>query len=109
MPTTGAYDFKLSLAAKDGLLDDENLLQRGEWAWFDRGDWLLLYARCPDCGELATLYYKRGDGNKRGHDIDSKGNVSPSVAHSFRYKDVEQCGFHTQPTRLLDFVEKRTT
>ena len=112
MPTSGAYEFKLAGSAKDGLVKDENTIQKGEWGWIDRTGktcWLMIFARCPDCGELMTLYRKRGDKEAQGHDIDAQGNISPSVLHSWMYGNppVERCGFHTQPTRLLGFTDKR--
>lgn len=112
MPTTGAYEFRIARAAKDGLVENENLILKGEWTWIDRGEdgeprWLLVYMRCPDCGHLITLWRKRGEGEAEGHQIDAQGNISPSVLHSYPVNGVEQCGFHTQPTKLLDFVDKR--
>lgn len=119
MPTTGSYEFKLAPAAIDGLIEDENQIQKGEWAWIDRTAdyeaggvkeicrWLMIYARCPDCGFFATLYRKRGEGEAKGHDIDSAGNISPSVLHTWQMDGIEQCGFHTQPTKLLGFVDLR--
>lgn len=119
MPTTGAYEFKLATIAKGGLVVDEDvhLIPRGEWAWIDRtaefeaagipGKCLMIYAMCPDCGQLMTLYRKRGEGQAAGHKIDSQGNVHPSVLHTWNIAGVEQCGFHTQPTRLLGFVDLR--
>lgn len=119
MPTTGAYEFKLASIAKDGLVEDEraHLIPRGEWAWIDRtaefaalgepGRFLMIYAMCPDCGELMTLYRKRGEGEAASHKIDSDGNLYPSVLHTWQVAGVEQCGFHTQPTRLLGFVDLR--
>lgn len=119
MPTTGAYEFKPAAAAVKGVVEDENLIQKGEWAWIDRtadyegsgakeaGRRLMIYARCPDCGELSTLYRRRGAGEPKGHDIDGAGNITPSVQHTWQVNGVEQCGFHTQPTRLLGFVDLR--
>jgi hypothetical protein len=54
-----------------------------------------------------TLYRKRGEGEAKGHTIDAGGNVSPSVLHTWKSNGVEQCGFHTMPTRLQGFVDKR--
>lgn len=118
MPTSGSYEFKLAAAAKDGLLPDANvgMMERGEWAWIDRSQdfvdlldsyCLMIYACCPDCGQLMTLYRKRGDSEAKGHTIDSAGNVSPSVLHTWKVNGVEQCGFHTMPTKLLGFIERR--
>lgn len=118
MPTQGSYEFKLAAAAKDGFLPDAQIEQMkpGEWAWIDRSSdfvdlddsyCLMLYARCPGCTELMTLYRKRGEGEAKGHTIDAGGNVSPSVLHTWKSNGVEQCGFHTMPTRLQGFVDKR--
>jgi hypothetical protein len=119
MPTTGSYEFKVAPAAVDGLIQDENHIGKGEWAWIDRTAefenagvkdtcrWLMIYARCPDCGFLCTVYRKRGAGEAKGHDIDATGNISPSVLHTWQVDGVEQCGFHTQPTKLLGFVDRR--
>jgi hypothetical protein len=119
MPTTGAYEFKLAAKAKDGLVEDAPDLERGEWAWIDRTTdynaagvkepcrWLMIYACCPDCGEPMTLYRRRGGGEAKGHDIDKTGNISPSVLHTWQVNGIERCGFHTQPTKLLGFVDLR--
>jgi hypothetical protein len=119
MPKSGAYEFRLASIAKDGLVADENahLIPPGEWAWIDRTAefaslgkferFLMIYAMCPDCGQLMTLYRKRGEGEPEGHKIDSEGNVHPSVLHTWKMNGVEQCGFHTQPTKLLGFVDLR--
>ena len=108
MPTTGAYEFRLALASKDAVIEDENQIGLGCWAWIDRTAdvpgsrrWLMLYARCPDCGLLCTLWRVRDDAS--GHQIDAHGNLSPSVQCPH-----EPCGFHTQPTRLQGFVDRRT-
>jgi hypothetical protein len=109
MPTTGAYEFKLAAQAVDFKISEDRiyLIEKGEWAWIDlRIDthgWLLMF-RCPDCGETGALWQ---DG--RGHTIDSDGNVTPSVLHSWTYAGVERCGFHTQPTKLLGFVDLRNS
>lgn len=120
MPRSGAYEFKLAAKAVDGLIKNEFELARGEWAWIDRTAeyvaagvaekcrWLMIYACCPDCGNALTLYRRRGAGEPKGHDIDAQGNISPSVLHTWKMNDVEQCGFHTQPTKLLGFVDRRT-
>lgn len=110
MPTTGAYEFKRAIASQNGVVVDENRIQVGEWAWLDRGaeeepsKRYILLLRDPDCQMQATLWFQG-----KGHSIDAQGNVSPSVAHSWKYGDPpqERCGFHTQPTRLLDFVDLR--
>mgnify|MGYP003578845527 CR=1 FL=1 len=68
----------------------------------------MIYACCPDCGHAMTLYRKRGDFEPKGHDIDASGNISPSVLHSWTMNGAEQCGFHTMPTKLLGFMEKRS-
>ena len=107
MPRTGAYEFKAVDGAHDGVVQDENQIGPGCWAWVDRvgeSRWLFLYARCPDCGCLGTLWFRRGDKDGRGHDIDAAGNVSPSVQEACQHTE---CGFHTQPTRLLGFVDHR--
>lgn len=110
MPTTGAYEFKRAVKSVDGVVLIENDIAVGEWAWFDRGaeeergKRYILLIRDPDCKIQATLWFQG-----KGHAIDAQGNVSPSVAHSWKYGDppVEKCGFHTQPTKLLDFVDHR--
>jgi hypothetical protein len=119
MPTTGSYKFNLAKKAQGGVIADENDIEKGEWAWIDRTAdykgadfqgqvrWLMIYARCPDCGEFATLWRRRGSGEPQGHDIDGHGNVKPSILHSWKVKDVEQCGFHTYPTQLLSFTDLR--
>lgn len=107
MARTGAFDFKLAEGARDGAVEDENKIGPGCWAWIDRTGterWLFIYARCPDCACLGTLWYRRGDKGGRGHDIDAAGNVSPSVQETCQHVE---CGFHTQPTRLLGFVDRR--
>jgi hypothetical protein len=99
MGTTGAYDFKLADARAQ---DDENLIRHGEWSWVHReGLGLMVWARCPDCGNLSTLHRK---GARPGfyHDLDARGHLEPSVQCSH-----PACGFHTQPTRLLDFTDRR--
>lgn len=121
MPTTGYYEFKLAAEAKGGVIEDECDMLPGEWAWIDRTTdyegpdykgkvrWLMIYACCPDCKLPLTLYRRRGDGEPKGHDIDSQGNISPSVLHSWVCEGVEKCGFHTMPTKLLGFVDLRTS
>jgi hypothetical protein len=147
MPTTGSYSFNLAPAAVGGVVQHEDQIPVGCWAWIDRTAdyeasgvkgavrWLMIYARCPDCTYLSTLYRRRsvaepvghdigkdGNGNPSalhtwqvdgatepvGHDIDKGGNVNPSVLHTWQVDGVEQCGFHTQPTRLLDFMDLRS-
>lgn len=121
MPTDGPYQFKRAAKSVDGVVADENDIAVGEWAWIDRTTELeqdgakaakrtiLIYLRDPDCKTLCTLWYRFGDGKPIGHDIDGQGNVWPSVHHKWPYGDppVEQCGFHTHPTKLLDFVDLR--
>lgn len=106
MPTSGAYEFKLAAKAVNGCVPDDHLeyMEKGEWAWVDRRKdygWLLMH-RCPDCGELGTLW-----ANGKGHNIDANGNITPSVLHGYKVAGVEKCGFHTQPTRLLNFIDRR--
>lgn len=113
MPTAGPYEFKLASAAgQGGVVDNENVIWRGEWAWVDRQHagarrWLAIYVRCPDCGTLATLWRRYGDASdQHGHQIDGQGGISPSVG----CPDIPgrvPCGFHTQPTKLLGFVDRR--
>lgn len=110
MPTVGSYEFNLASFALNGFVDDDRAheMKRGEWAWIDRGEFgLMIYAMCPDCGNLMTLYRKRGDQEPQGHKIDNVGGLHPSVLHSYKEAGVELCGFHTMPTRLLGFVDKR--
>lgn len=121
MPTTGSYEFKLAAKAVNGIIADESEIAVGEWAWIDRTvDWtedgvkhekrhLLIYARDPDCKELCTLWRRLSGDQEHGHTIDAQGNISPSVLHHWPYGDPQQerCGFHTQPTRLLGFVDLR--
>jgi len=111
MPTTGPYQFQLApAAAQGGVVDDENKIGRGEWAWVDRQGarrWLAIYLKCPDCGTLATLWRRYGDAaDQHGHQIDAQGNITPSVG----CPDIHgrpPCGFHTQPTKLLGFIDRR--
>ncbi len=111
MPTTGSYEFRLSDKAKDGVVKDAVELQRGEWAWVDRTTvdrrYLMLNACCPDCGLAIGLWRKYGVDEPIGHSIDSEGNVRPSVLHSYKVDGVEKCGFHTQPTKLIGFIDLR--
>lgn len=110
MPTVGAYEFKLAAKAVNGVVQCETDISPGEWAWHDRGAdeepkrrYILLICD-PDCRTQATLWFQG-----KGHTIDAQGNVSPSVYHKWPYGDppVEQCGFHTQPTKLFGFIDKR--
>jgi hypothetical protein len=109
MPTTGAYEFKLAAAALAGIIVDENNIQRGEWAWVDRTQdwadgtrrWLIVYARCPDCGFLSTVW-RVGAPAGHDHELDGAGILTPSVQCPH-----EPCGFHTQPTKLLNFIDLR--
>ncbi len=112
MPTSGAYEFRRAAASQNGVVVDENQVQVGEWAWWDRGAdeeprrrYILLICD-PDCKTPATLLFPNVTNH---HTIDAMGNVTPSVWHKFPFGDppVEMCGFHTQPTRLLDFVDLR--
>jgi hypothetical protein len=115
MPTTGAYEFKPANqeALIVGDVTSPDMLPPGTWAWVDRSEpderFLAIYMTCPDCKGLASLGWKRGDKPWQGHGIDAQGNISPSVLHTWKYGDppVEQCGFHTEPTKLLGFVDKR--
>ena len=111
MPTTGSCEFKLSNEAKNGVVSDPVLLGRGEWAWVDRSvdgkRWLMVNAGCPDCGHPMTLWRRLEGTDAAGHTIDAAGLVKPSVAHSYKVEGVEKCGFHTQPTKLLGFVDLR--
>ncbi len=110
MPTTGAYSFKLSPKAVAGLVEDELAMFPGEWGWHrqDVADqkFLAIYCCCPDCGLLMTIW-RRFDKDVVGHQVDGQGNIHPSVLHSYVVLGVEKCGFHTQPTKLLDFIDLR--
>lgn len=114
MPTTGYYEFKLAVKAIDGFIEHGRELQDlkpGEWAWVKMeglGDdrYLLLYLMCPDCKSPATLW-RRFKEQVVGHNIDAQGNVSPSILHNWIENGIEKCGFHTQPTKLLGFMDKR--
>ena len=114
MPTTGAYEFRPvnQFALIVGDVSSPDLLPAGTWTWVDRSEelgerFLTIYMTCPDCKGLASLGYKRGDKPWVGHQIDPYGNVSPSVLHTWKVDGKEQCGFHTQPTKLVGFVERR--
>lgn len=111
MPTEGSYEFKLANGAIDGLIDDAINLQPGEWAWFEQKldgnpTFLAIYACCPDCKLPMTIWRTFG-GEMRGHAISQSGDVSPSVLHSYKVGNEEKCGFHTHPTKLLNFVDRR--
>lgn len=116
MATSGSYEFKLApAAAADGLIVDENQIARGEWAWIDRtreftsaGEepagsrrWLMIYCRCPDCGFLSTVWRLQSPPG-HSHEVDGNGVVTPSVQCPH-----DPCGFHTAPTRLLGFIDRR--
>ena len=110
MPTTGSYEFRRAAKSVNGVVQSEMDIAPGEWAWHDRGAdeepkrrYILLLCD-PDCKMPSTLWFQG-----KGHTIDAQGNVTPSVYHKWPYGDppVEQCGFHTQPTKLLEFVDKR--
>jgi hypothetical protein len=114
--TTGAYVFQLAPGSKGGVILDENVISRGAWAWIDRTHeweatatecagfrrWLMIYARCPDCGNLSTLW-RLGSPPGHTHEVSSDGLVTPSVQcpHAM-------CTFHTQPTRLDGFKDLRS-
>jgi len=121
MPTTGSYSFRRAAKADStGVIENENDIGVGEWAWIRRPIkwtqdgvdleklWLLIYLRDPDCKTLCTLWRRLGT-EVHGHDIDGQGNVHPSVLHNWPYGDppAERCGFHSMPTKLLDFVDLR--
>lgn len=114
MPTTGSYEFKPANAEALFVGDVHTVeqLPPGTWAWVDRTEelgerFLTIYMTCPDCKGLASLGYKRGDKPWHGHGIDADGNITPSVLHSYKMDGVEQCGFHTQPTKLIGFKDRR--
>lgn len=114
MPTSGAYEFKLSPKAVGGVIEDEMGMLPGEWAWVQKdilgtdGKFVAIYACCPDCGLLMTLWRRFGFIDEpKGHQVDAQGNVNPSVLHRYVVDGVDRCGFHTMPTRLLDFVDLR--
>lgn len=113
MPTSGAYDFKRAAKSVNGVVQSELDIAPGEWAWHDRGAdeeprrrYILLICD-PDCKLPSTLIFPNVKAN---FTIDTQGNITPSVHHKWPYGDppTECCGFHTQPTRLLDWVELRT-
>jgi hypothetical protein len=115
VPTTGYYEFKRAAKAVNGLIADENEIEVGEWAWVDYslrvgggGKYLLMLIRDPDCKTLSTLWRGFKD-QVYGHNIAASGIVSPSILHNWPFGDPpkELCGFHTQPTKLLDFIDLR--
>lgn len=110
MPTSGAYDFKLSPKAVGGVIEDELGMFPGEWAWHKQDvngmTFLAVYACCPDCGFLMTLWRRYG-AEVKGHTLNEHGHLHPSVLHSYKESGVEKCGFHTMPTRLLGFIDLR--
>lgn len=113
--TIGKYEFKLASAAVEAVIEDANKIQKGEWAWIDRTlEWgpsgdepagskrvLMIYARCPDCGFLSTLW-RISSPPGHSHNVDANGVVTPSVECPHK-----PCGFHTGPTTLLGFKELR--
>jgi hypothetical protein len=108
MPTTGSYSFERAEKSADGLIKREDYIARGEWAWVDRthdfGDGIrhfMVYCRCPDCGLLATVW-RRESTPGHSRELSTDGILTPSVQCPHG-----SCGFHTQPTRLLDFVDLR--
>lgn len=119
MPVNGPYQFKRAAKADaQGVIADENEIGVDEWAWFRISiqsnkpaaemQHLMLLIRDPDCKELATIWRRFGT-DAKGHQIDGQGNVHPSILHTWPYGEppVERCGFHSIPTRLLDFVDVR--
>ena len=109
MSTTGKYAFQLSPRAGAGaVISDGNAIAAGEWAWVERqGEhrWLAIYLRCADCGILMTLWRAYGD-NVHGYRIGPGGEISPSVGCPHETGGAK-CGFHTAPTWLLGFVDRR--
>lgn len=110
---SGPYEFKLSIVAKGGLVQEAVEIEPGAWAWYKvetagQPTYLGLYACCPDCCLPMTLWRRFGD-QVHGHQIDAQGNIHPSVAHTYKVDGVDKCGFHTQPTKLLDFIDLRGT
>lgn len=112
MGTNGPFDFKLSLKAVEGVIDDELGMFPGEWAWKRQGgagdEFLAVYCCCPDCGLLMTIWRRFGT-DAKGHTIDAAGNVSPSILHNYPVDGKNACGFHSIPTRLIGFVDLRTS
>lgn len=118
MTTVGPYSFTRAAAADpQGLIQDENRILPGEWAWIDRaqdwsdgkGDssrrWLMIYARCPDCLTLSTVWRLNAPAG-HSHDLDPQGHLTPSVECPHQPNGAP-CGFHTHPTTLRDFVDLR--
>ena len=108
MPTVGAYEFRRSPKAINGVIRREDEISNGEWAWVDRthdfGDGtnhFMVYCRCPDCGLLATVWRVESPPG-HDHELSAAGELTPSVQCPHG-----SCGFHTQPTKLLDFVDRR--
>lgn len=98
------------MKAVDGFVPDERIedIGLGEWAWIDksyvfdgRKRLYMICFRCPDCKLLGTIWRETGAGGSEGHTIDAQGNVRPSIQCS------HNCTFHTWPTRLIGFVDKR--
>lgn len=111
MSYDGPYTFKLFPKAIDGFVEEELQIAPGEWAWHRKDvggvPFLAIYCCCPDCGLLMTIWRRFGTSDVKGHQIDGAGNVSPSVLHSYKESGVEKCGFHSIPTKLEGFVDKR--
>lgn len=119
MATAGAYIFRRAKAASpEGVIQDENAIQAGEWAWIDRSSewpeeaqkqacsrWLMIYARCPDCGHLSTVW-RLGAPAGHNHDLSIDGELQPSVQCDHTV-GAGKCGFHTHPTRLEGFTDLR--
>lgn len=111
MPTTGSYELKLAPKAENGFVPDERIepdIGPGEWAWIDksyifdgRRKFYMVCFRCPDCKFMGTIWRHTAAGGSEGHTIDAEGIVRPSIGCG------HNCGFHTQPTKLLGFVDKR--
>lgn len=108
MPTTGSYSFERAEKSTNGEIKREDYIARGEWAWVDRtqdfGDGsrhFMVYCRCPDCGLLATVW-RVGSPPGESHELSADGILTPSVQCPHG-----ACGFHTQPTKLLDFIDIR--
>lgn len=109
MSTTGSYEFKPATVAKNGFVVDALDLKPGEWAWYripSDHEFLAIYAGCPDC-KLPMTFWRRFGQDSRGHAISPAGDVSPSVLHTYLVDGQEKCGFHTQPTKLIGFVDLR--
>jgi len=104
MSRSGYYEMKLSPLAVSGVVPSDHLewIGKGEWAWVSTVDhgWILIH-RCPDCDCMGTLWQ-----NGTGHNIDASGNVTPSVKMTCMHPE---CDFHTMPTKLLGFVDIRSS